>query len=157
MNNNTAYPQTGISVPSVTPVQNPNNTPQAPISIGSSQGKEFETVKITDSEAVGEVSKEPEIPKEVEKAGVVKVSETIELPPDVKKLGVTPSSSSIPMNVTQVLPKVVLPISDQQIIVGLHAKVTSAFKWLSIWCIRQLKKAHVALKVIHGKIIRVKN
>lgn len=153
MNNNTAYPQT--TSPVVPTVTSDKNTSQSSVSTGSSHGKEFEAVKISPTEAVQEVSKEPEIPEEVEKAGVMKVSETIELPPDVKKLGVVSSGASTPITVTPVLSKVVLPISDQQVIVGLHSKVTSAFRWLSTWCIRKLKKAHIALKVIHGKIVRI--
>ncbi len=154
MNNNTAFPQT--TTPIVPTVTSDKNTSQASVSAGSAHGKELEAVEISPTETLQEVSKEPEIPKEVEKAGVMKVSETIELPPDVKKLGVVSSGASTPITTTQVLPKVVLPISDQQIIVGLHAKITSALKWLSTWCIRKLKKAHIALKVIHGKIVRIK-
>ncbi len=153
MNNNTAYPQT--TTPVVPTVTSDKNTSQTS-NVGVSHGKEFEAVKISTTETAQEVSKELEIPEEVEKAGVMKVSETIELPPDVKKLGITPSGASTPITATPVLPEVILPISDQQIIVGLHAKVTSALKWLSTWCIRKLKKAHIALKVMHGKIIRIK-
>lgn len=146
-----------------TPVQSqPNNSdnsnnPSPPVVSGGSvsAGKEFEAVKISQTESVSEISREPEIPKDVEKAGVTTVSGTIELPPDVKKLGVTQTGASAPVTVTQTLPKVILPISDKEILKGLHEKVTNALRWLSTWCIRKLKKAHIALKEIHGKIIRV--
>ena len=123
----------------------------------ASISKEREVMPISGgSETAREISSEIEVPKEVERAGVMKVSETIELPPDIKKLGVTPSGSSVPVSASQTLPKIVLPISDQQVVTGLHISITSALKWLSIWCIRKLQKAHIALKVIHGKIIRVR-
>lgn len=134
-------------------VQKNQNVPQS-TAVGVS--KEHEGVGVTSSESVVEVSHEMEIPEEVEKAGVTKFKDTIELPPDVKKLGVIPSGSSIPVASTTVLPQVVLPISDQKVVEGLHSSITSAFKWLSIWCLKKLKKAHVALKVIHGKITRTK-
>lgn len=117
--------------------------------------KEHEVVQVVPGEMAQEISQEVEIPKEVERMGVTKIREEIELPPDVKKLGVAPSSSTVPV-ATTILPQIVLPISDQNVLVGLHAKVTIALRWLAVWCIRKLKKAHLTLKVIHGKIIRVR-
>lgn len=154
MNNNTADPQTPVPVNPL--VSNIPVNQQNAVSSGI-HGKESEAVTISASETVQEVSKVPEIPKEVESAGITAVSGTIELPPDVKKLGVTQSGASVPVTTTTALPQVVLPISDQQVMAGLHAKITSAFRWLSAWCIKKLKKAHIALKVIHGKIIRIRN
>ncbi len=117
--------------------------------------KEREPSQIVSAEAAAEIATEMEIPKEVEGVGLVKIKETIELPPDVKKLGVAPSGPSAPV-VTITLPQVVLPISDQKVIVGLHVRLLNSLHWLATWCIRKLNKAHIALKVIHGKIIRVK-
>lgn len=120
-------------------------------------GKEREAVEIVTPEAAKEVSKEIEVPTEVERVGVKKIGgETVELPPDVKKLGVKPVGPSTPIIQTTALPAVSLPISDKKVIKGLHEPIINAFHWLAVWCIRKLKKAHVALKVIHGKIIRVK-
>lgn len=118
--------------------------------------KEHEPVLVP-AETVHEISAEIEVPEEVEKAGVRRIGETIELPPDVKKLGVTHAGVSVPVGSVAALPAVALPISDQQVVTGLHAQVLSALRWLSVWCIKKLKKAHVALKVIHGKVMRVKN
>jgi len=130
--------------------------PPASSVISSSVGKEQEAVKITAAEAVSAVSAEATLPEEVEKAGVQIVKETIELPPDVKKLGVTTTGPSVPVTTTAAIPQVTLPISDQQVVAGLHAQVLSSLRWLAIWCIRRLKKAHIALKKIHGKIVRVR-
>jgi hypothetical protein len=80
----------------------------------------------------------------------------VEIPPDVKKMGVIHSGVATPV-VSNVTPAVVLPISDKQILSGLHSNITTAARWLAVWCIRKLQKAHVALKLIHGKIIRVED
>ena len=122
----------------------------------SSVGKEGE-VPLVPNEVIGEVSTEVELAKEVSDVGVEKRGEVIaELPPDIKKLGVTQSGPSVPVTVTQSLPQVSLPLSDNQVLVGLHASITSAIRWLALWCIKKLAHAHLVLKVIHGKIVRVK-
>lgn len=134
---------------------NQKTTQTVPPVISSSVGKEQEAIKITAAEEVASISVEATLPEEVEKAGVEIVKETIELPPDVKKLGVTTTGPSVSV-VTTTIPQIPLPISDQQVVVGLHAQLLSSLRWLAIWCIRKLKKAHIALKKIHGKIIRVR-
>jgi hypothetical protein len=77
--------------------------------------------------------------------------ETIELPPDVKKLGAqsvgTPQFSSYQ--------NVKLPISDDKVIKGMHAPITSSFRWLATLAVYILKLAHVQLKIVHGKVVRV--
>ena len=77
--------------------------------------------------------------------------ETIELPPDVKKLGVQ-STASAQFSTYQ---NVKLPISDDKIMAGLHAPITSSIRWLATLAIYVLRHAHLGLKVIHGKIVRV--
>jgi len=124
-----------------------------PLSVGSFS-KETEIRSTRANEPVSEINTEVNLPKEVEQAGVFKHQETIELPPDIKKMGVSVSGASTPVPQTP-LPTVTLPISDTQVVVGLHAQVTQAIRWLAVWCIRRLKKAHIALKTIHGKIVRV--
>lgn len=104
-------------------------------------------------------SVEMEMPKEVKEAGVEKVSESVDLPPDVKKMGVTHSgAASVTVSGAQAAAlQVVLPITDQQVVTGLRENdVTNAFHWLAVWCVKKLQKAHVALKIIRGKIVRVK-
>lgn len=139
-----------------TPDDQQKTTEATPTIVASTTGKEQEGAKIVAAEGVAEVGREVELPKEVEKAGVEVVKETIELPPDVKKLGVTTTGPSVPVATATTIPQVALPISDQQVVVGLHAQILSSLRWLAIWCIRKLKKAHIALKKIHGKIIRVR-
>ncbi len=130
-------------------------TAVTPPSVASSAGKEQEKLTITPGETVSAVGAEVELPKEVEKAGVTIVRETIEIPPDIKKLGVTPAGASTPVVTTATPAPVALPISDKEIITGLNEQILSSLRWLAVWCVRKLKKAHIALKNIHGKIIRV--
>lgn len=77
--------------------------------------------------------------------------ETIELPPDLKKLGLKSVSNSQFSSYKNIK----LPISDEKIIVGLHAPITSSLRWLATFAIYLLAKAHLTLKVVGGKVIRV--
>jgi hypothetical protein len=77
--------------------------------------------------------------------------EIIELPPDLQKIGLqTTSSTKFPSYQT-----VALPISDDKILQGLHAPIYSSLRWLATLCLYLLRKAHLALKVVHGHVIRV--
>ena len=121
--------------------------------------KESEPVKLNAD--IQHVPVEVEIPIAVEKAGV-ESTEKYEIPPDLKKLGVTTTPSatlrvnpSVTSSASVTLPAVSLPLSDTKILFGLHSSVYSAFSWLAVWCLRKLRKAHIALKIIHGRVIRV--
>ncbi len=78
-------------------------------------------------------------------------AETIELPPDVKKLGVQPTTNTQ----FSTYQTVKLPISDDKIMAGLHAPITSSLRWLATLATYILQHAHLGLKVIHGKVVRV--
>ena len=120
----------------------------------ASASKESEIIASVKEAKVEEISKDAELKKDVADAGVEKIHGVIELPPDVKKLGVTLSGSQAP--VVSTTTPVSLPISDDKIFKGTNAPITSALKWLAVWCLKRLKSAHLILKLIHGKIIRVK-
>lgn len=78
-------------------------------------------------------------------------AETIELPPDLKALGleaVTHSKFPSYKNIK-------LPLSDEKIIVGQKAPITSSIRWLATFAIYILAQAHLGLKVVHGRVIRV--
>lgn len=79
-------------------------------------------------------------------------SDTIELPPDLIKLGVQSSSSA---NNFPTYQNVKLPISDDKVIIGLHAPISSSLRWLATFAIYLLARAHLGLKVIKGHVIRV--
>ncbi|OGK26517.1 hypothetical protein A3C28_03145 [Candidatus Roizmanbacteria bacterium RIFCSPHIGHO2_02_FULL_39_9] len=78
-------------------------------------------------------------------------AESIELPPDLKKLGLqTTSSSSFPS-----YQNIKLPITDDKIVAGLNSPITSSLRWLATFALYLLQQAHLTLKVIHGKVVRV--
>jgi len=78
-------------------------------------------------------------------------AESIELPPDLKKLGAqSTNNTQFPS-----YQNIKLPISDEKIIVGLHAPVNSSLRWLATLALYLLAKAHLGLKVVKGKVIRV--
>ncbi len=128
---------------------------QSSFPMGGASSKEQEVRNAAKSEHFAEVSPKMEIPKEVEQAGVTKIGETIELPPSVGKLGVTHAGPSVPV-VSPSETSVKLPISDQQVLAGQKAPITDALRWLATWCVKQLKKAHLTVKVIKGRVVRVK-
>ena len=78
-------------------------------------------------------------------------AETIELPPNLKKLGLQAvSNSNFPS-----YKNIKLPLSDEKIIVGQKAPITSSLRWLATLALYILGQAHLGLKVIHGHVIRV--
>lgn len=78
-------------------------------------------------------------------------SETIELPPDLKKLGLQAISHSKFSSYENIN----LPLSDEKIIVGKKAPITSSLRWLATFALYILAQAHLGLKVVHGHVIRV--
>lgn len=75
----------------------------------------------------------------------------IELHPDLKKAGLqaVQSSSLDPKHNVQ------LPISDEKVIQGLEKPVTSSWRWLAELSLFLLRQAHLTLKKVHGKVVRV--
>lgn len=81
-----------------------------------------------------EVKKEtPEIPVEVQKAGVEVTASTQ-----------FPSYQSIK-----------LPLSDDQILIGQKAPITSSLRWLATLASFMLSQAHITLTLVQGKATRV--
>lgn len=78
-------------------------------------------------------------------------AETIELPPDLKKLGLQAVSHSKFSSYKNIK----LPLTDEKIIVGQKAPVTSSIRWLAEFALFILAQAHLGLKVVHGRVIRV--
>jgi len=77
--------------------------------------------------------------------------ETIKLPPDLKKLGLQLVSN----NQFYSLKNVVIPIRDDRVLVGLHAPITSSFRWLATLAVYILSHAHITLKSVKGKTVRI--
>lgn len=90
-------------------------------------------------------------PEEEIKSFVSPRAETISLPPDLKKLGLQPAGSSQ----FTTYQNVKLPISDDKVLVGIHQPITSSFRWLATLAIYILKRAHLALRTVGGKTVRI--
>jgi len=90
---------------------------------------------------------------EVSSSGVRIHPTTVSIPLPVAQMGVQPVGQNVPVQTTST---VVLPLTDDQIAVGLHQSITNSLRWLSTWCVRRLKQAHIILKNVHGKLVRTK-
>jgi len=90
-------------------------------------------------------------PEKTVKPFVTVKKETIDLPPDLKQVGVISTASSKFPGYKQVK----LPISDEKVYQGLHSPVTSSLRWLAELCFFILRQAHLKIKNIHGKVVRV--
>ncbi len=97
---------------------------------------------------------EVELPKEVASAGVKVHPTTVTIPQPVQQMGIKPTGTNIP---AQSATTVALPLTDDQIAHGLGQSITSSVRWLATWCVRRLKQAHIAIKSLHGKMVRVKS
>ncbi|MDO8497164.1 MAG: hypothetical protein Q7S61_01330 [bacterium] len=117
----------------------------------SSLHKEAEPMApITETGQIHEVV-EHEITDEELKPHVEVRKETVKLPPDLQKLGIQSASSN---NFPGYKP-VKLPLSDDRVLLGLHAPITSSLRWLAEFSLYLLIQAHLTVKVIHGKVVRV--
>lgn len=83
-------------------------------------------------------AKEIELPKEVISAGVKIQPTTVQLPQNVTNMGVTPIGNTV---VAQP-PAIALPLTDDQIALGLKQSIVSSWRWLAEWCVRRLKQIH---------------
>lgn len=97
-------------------------------------GKEREPVKITEIQTHVEIEKHPET------AGYI---ERVEKQAELKTLVMDDSTGqSLVSSADPIDPVVTLPLSDDQIVKGLHHHVWEAIRWLATWCVRQAKILH---------------
>ena len=68
--------------------------------------------------------------------------DSISIDETLKKVGATSSDEII----DPVKSKLVLPISDTEIVKGLHSPISSSFRWLAELCVYLLKTTHIKLK-----------
>jgi hypothetical protein len=136
-----------MSTINYTPIDNLINTYQA-----ESTGALKEAEPILKSSETTQLQEaiEHEPIKEV-KSFVHPKAETIKLPPDLKMLGLQPVSNTQ----FQSYQNIKLPISDDKIIQGLHAPVSSSLRWLATLAVYILRLGHLRLKIVGGKVIRI--
>lgn len=118
-----------------------------------SGAKEKETGLAVAELPLESAGKEMELPKEVISAGVRVRPTTVPLPANVLRLGVRPTGANVPPAGPGAI---ALPLTDDQIALGLHEGITSSWRWLAEWCRLQLKRLHLGFQRAHGKITRTK-
>lgn len=128
----------------------PSSQPKASRGLGEKE-KEVAGLKEVPVEVT---AREIEPAKEPKEAGIELKKEEIKLPLSVEKMGVQPSGAAMP---TPPAPVVTLPLTDDQVVKGLAFPILSSLRWLAEFCLRQLKRAHIGLKRVHGKIVRARN
>jgi hypothetical protein len=128
------------------------STPASPVSVTPSGNKEAQSGGIHAQEFLHDATgHETELPKEVVSAGVQVHPTSISIPSTVAQLGVKPLGQNVPV---QTVPTVSLPLTDEQIAKGLHENVTHSIRWLAEWCVWKLKRLHIAVRQVHGKLVR---
>lgn len=75
------------------------------------------------------------------------------LPADVGKAGVRHTGPTTPLQ-KKPTKTITLPLTDDQIVQGLHAHIWESIRWLAVWCIRKLRKVHIIVKEVHGRLVR---
>lgn len=77
--------------------------------------------------------------------------EVVKIPQDLQEQGVESTGQThFPThNAVQ------LPISDDKVIQGLKSPMSSSVRWLAEFCLFLLHKAHIKLKLAHGKAVRM--
>ena len=136
-----------------TPLDQQVSLPRNQNSLDQSSGlrglpKEAEPLLKKEIEYLETVEHEP--PEEVAPY-IQKRAETIKLPPDLKKMGLQASSTSQ----TTSYQNVKIPISDDKVIVGMKAPISSSLRWLATFALYILHQAHLYLKVVHGHAVRI--
>lgn len=92
-----------------------------------------------DKTEIQEIPSVPEIPPEIELAQPVPGASTqLTQPVTDDQTGQTLVSSADPQT-----PQIVLPLTDDQVEIGLKLKVVNSIRWLAVWCIRILKRVAV--------------
>jgi len=79
--------------------------------------------------------------------------ETIQLPPDLKKIGIQATNDDTQFK--SALYKLKLPISDEKIMDDLKASPTESKRWYATILFYMLKMAHLTLKKVGSKVVRV--
>ena len=97
-------------------------------------GKEREPVKVV------EIPTHVEIEKSIETQGYIeRVEKQAEL-----KTPVLDDNTGQPLvqPADPIEPEITLPLTDDQIVKGLHHHIWEAIRWLAVWCVRQAKILH---------------
>lgn len=143
-----------MSVQNYTPLDDLANGQSSSAASGLSYHKESEPLaparESVDLSEVQEVVEHEPQDEEVKEFVEVK-KDVPEIPEEVKKAGVE-STAAVQFPSYQTIQ---LPLSDDKVIVGQKAPLTSSLRWLSTLAMFILWQAHATLKLIQGKPTRV--
>lgn len=152
MSNLPATDDQNQSLSGIATVPNPTAGDTATAPQITSIAKEHEPASAGETAQLEEVVSDIELEPDLESAGLEKKSEVMAVSQDIQQMGVQAVGHAQP--VIPATPTVTLPISDDKVLTGLHANISSALRWLAEWCVRVLKKGHIHLKRVGGKVIR---
>lgn len=97
------------------------------------------------------VAAEHQPDKEVEEYIEVK-PDAIDVTPDLQQAGVEATTQTSQF---QTVKQVKVPLSDDKVQIGLQQPVTSSFRWLAELTVYLLKLAHISLRKVENKLVRV--
>lgn len=129
------------------------SAPVSPISTGSVEKIEPVGGRIIESKPIAEIQEaaKNEQPQQNVQDYVKVHSQVPIIPADVAAAGVAVS----PAVLSAQEPIIELPLPDEQIPAALKKPVSSGLRWIAEICVYMLRKAHLKLKTIHGKVTRV--
>lgn len=130
-----------------------NTATSSAVSAGIGGKEHLSSASVTGEYDVKALGEEQEIHPEMQKIGVSVVRDHLDVPPDALAVGVRPSSVYTPVST---VPTITLPLDDVKIEQGLHQSILTSLRWLAEWCIFQLKRVHITLKVIQGRVRRIR-
>jgi hypothetical protein len=124
-------------------------SPESP-PITINETKPAETQKPTENLPLEE-AKEHKANDDAVKPYIEEKPENIELPPELKSMGLKAVTQTSFPNYQNVK----LPITDDQVLAGQNAPVNSSMRWLAEFAKFLLWRAHISLKTVGGRVVRV--
>ena len=132
----------------------PVQPPTHPIATCSIEKTEPVGGRISESKPIAEIKEaaKNEQPKQPTVQDYVQIHTQVPvIPADVAAAGVQVAPAVVSANE----PVLELPLPDDQIPVALKKPVSSGMRWIAEICLYMLRKAHLKIKTIHGKVTRV--
>jgi len=117
-----------------------------------SMSKEFDMQNSSIETSEFEASVEQKTASKNEEKYVTPHPTTIKLPPDLKKIGLKTEEED---QFEKAINKIKLPISDERIMEDLKASPSEAKRWYATILLYILERAHLTLKKVGTKIVRI--
>jgi hypothetical protein len=134
-----------------TPIYSSNSQPQGSIGVAKEAEPVVETIH-PEVSSLSEIGQEIELTPDVSASGVSVHPTVIQIPKPVQAQGVKPVGQNVPLGTGATI---TLPLTDDQIVVGLKQSPMSSWRFLALWCKRQLQQIGRAIRIIGGKAVEV--